>query len=145
MCFLPPKCIREEQLCCLPSLLRGFLQVRPKLLMNVNVIIVYHRILKLDVITELIQPYPILLEKTKLHSDFLKYNMLAFFLLSLLHTWHLFFSTHIPLCTFFMSSIKFYFPHLFTKLFPQICLVHLRFLHATNHQPRPTGSPVPKF
>lgn len=48
-----------------PFLLRDFLQVRRKRLMNVYVITEYHRILKLDVIAEIIQPKLILLEKTK--------------------------------------------------------------------------------
>lgn len=62
-----------------PFLLRDFHQVRHKLLINVYITIEYHTILNLDVITEIIQPKLILLEKTKCFTDFLKWNMLAFF------------------------------------------------------------------
>lgn len=98
-----------------PFLLRDFLQVRCKHLMNVYVITEYHRILKLDVIAEIIQTKLILLEKTKWFSDFLRCSMLAFFLLSLSFPIENFFFTpfHVVPCKHFY--------HNFYKVLLQSC------------------------
>lgn len=103
----------------------------------------YHRILKLEVISEIIQPYLIVLEKKKF-SDFLKYNILALFLLNWPSHIESIFLTNFTLYTVnvYHNSYKFYFPHLFISFFPQVCLVHLPFLHFMSWSPLP---PIPNY
>lgn len=78
----------------------------------------YHRILKLDVISQIIQ----FSQRRQNYFDFLKYNILAFFLLSMSFTHRTNFSHLYPTLytvnIFIITPINFSFPHLFKNVFP---------------------------
>lgn len=120
MCFLMAKPIVGEQFYSFPFFSETFFRLNPNTLNKHICYVISHNFQSRHDLTD----YPVLLEKTKLFSDFLK-QILAFFLLSLLFTHRINFSHLYP--TLYTTNIFFYhsvptilnFPHLFKDAFPK--------------------------